>query len=172
MQTVPLVRARQEQLEADVRRTCPDHPIRTREVHGRARPSNPFQIKSKRKNVGGGESRTIAENNRYYCKREKAKRPGSSFEFPGRRIFMVLNNATSCFADCRKPSRGRSSGSLRWTRIESIFRSVCPNLDNVSSIICSPMSSPTSRGVCTVKRRRFNDLGEMKACLQSRCSPS
>jgi len=39
-------------------------------------------------------------------------------------------------------------------------------------IICSPMSSPASRGVCTVKRRRFNGLGEMTACLQSRCSPS
>jgi len=39
-------------------------------------------------------------------------------------------------------------------------------------IICSPMSSPTSRGVCTLKRRRFNGLGKMKACLQSRCSPS
>ena len=39
-------------------------------------------------------------------------------------------------------------------------------------IICSPMSSPTSRGVCTLKRRRFNGLGEMMACLQSRCSPS
>jgi hypothetical protein len=39
-------------------------------------------------------------------------------------------------------------------------------------ILCSPSSSPTSRGVCTAKRRRFNDLGEMRACLQSRCSPS
>jgi hypothetical protein len=39
-------------------------------------------------------------------------------------------------------------------------------------ILCSPNSSPTSRGVCTIKRRRFNDLGEMKTCLQSRCSPS
>jgi hypothetical protein len=39
-------------------------------------------------------------------------------------------------------------------------------------ILCSPISSPTSRGFCTMKRRRFNDLGEMKACLQSRCSPS
>src|SRR5580692_7699920 len=37
---------------------------------------------------------------------------------------------------------------------------------------CSPIGSPTSRGFCTVKRRRFNDLGEMKACLQSRCSRS
>jgi hypothetical protein len=27
-------------------------------------------------------------------------------------------------------------------------------------ILCSPNSSPTSRGVCTIKRRRFNDLGE------------
>ena len=39
-------------------------------------------------------------------------------------------------------------------------------------MVCSPISSPTSRGFCTVKRRRFNDLGEMKTCLQSRCSPS
>lgn len=39
-------------------------------------------------------------------------------------------------------------------------------------MVCSPISSPTSRGFCTMKRRRFNDLGEMKACLQSRCSPS
>jgi hypothetical protein len=37
---------------------------------------------------------------------------------------------------------------------------------------CSPIGSPSCRGVCTMKRRRFNDLGEMKACLQSRCSPS
>src|SRR5438309_4949201 len=44
--------------------------------------------------------------------------------------------------------------------------------NRVSLILCSPISSPTSRGVCTIKRRRFNDLGEMKACLQSRCSPS
>jgi len=36
-------------------------------------------------------------------------------------------------------------------------------------MVCSPISSPTSRGFCTVKRRRFNDLGEMKTCLQSRC---
>jgi hypothetical protein len=59
-----------------------------------------------------------------------------------------------------------------WTRIETIFRSVCPNLDKVLLFSCSPISSPTSRGLRTVKRRRFNDLGEMKACLQSRCSPS
>ncbi len=74
----------------------------TQYVHGKYT-EEPVQVipsKSKRKNVGGGESRTIAENNRYYCKREKAKRPGSSFEFPGRRIFRVLNYATSRFADC------------------------------------------------------------------------
>lgn len=35
---------------------------------------------------------------------------------------------------------------------------------------CSPISSPICRGFCTVKRRRFNDLGEMKVCLQNRCS--
>ncbi len=33
-------------------------------------------------------------------------------------------------------------------------------------IFRSPISSPICRGVCTVKRRRFNGLGEMMACLQ------
>jgi len=33
-------------------------------------------------------------------------------------------------------------------------------------MVCSPISSPTSRGFCTVKRRRFNELDEMTACLQ------
>ena len=37
---------------------------------------------------------------------------------------------------------------------------------------CGPIGSPICRGVCTVKRRRFNSLGELKASLQSRCSPS
>jgi len=50
-------------------------------------------------------------------KREKAKQPGSSFEFPGRRVFRVLNYATSRFTDCRKASRGRSSVVL--VRLES-----------------------------------------------------
>ena len=57
------------------------------------------------------------------------------------------------------------------TRIESIFQCLSklgPRILN----ICSPISSPTSRGFCTVKRRRFNGLGEMKTCLQSRYSPS
>ena len=62
----------------------------------------------------------------------KEKRPGSSFEFPGHRVFRVLNYATNRFADCRKARRGRSSVVLVRHKIESIFRSVCPNLDNVS----------------------------------------
>src|ERR1700682_88342 len=95
-------------------------------VHGRARGNNPFQIK--RKNGGGGESRT-QRRKQIDIKREKAKRRGNSFEFPGRRIFRVLNYATSRFSDCRKASRDRSSGRAR---IKFIFRSVCPNLDNVS----------------------------------------
>jgi hypothetical protein len=47
-----------------------------------------------------------------------------------------------------------------------------PKLAQSTFTFCSPIGSPTSRGFCTVKRRRFNDLGEMKAWLQSRCSPS
>ncbi len=77
---------------SDVRRTWPDHPIRTREVHGRSRPSNPFQIK-KKECWRRGESNPSPKTNRYYSKREKAIRPGNSLEFPGRRIFMDLNYA-------------------------------------------------------------------------------
>jgi hypothetical protein len=118
-----------------------------------------------------GWSRTLRRR-QVDIKREKAKQPGSSFEFPGRRLFTVLNYAATRFADCRKASRGRSSGSARWTRIESIYRSVGSRLGQRILSICSPLSSPTSRGFCALKRRRFNDLGEMTACLQSRCSPS
>ncbi len=41
------VRARQEQLEADVRRTWPEHNLR-QDVHGRTRACNSFQIKKKK----------------------------------------------------------------------------------------------------------------------------
>src|SRR5882757_9369000 len=65
---------------SDVRRTWPDHPIPTREVHGRARPSNPFQIK--KKECGRrGRVKPNAENKSILTKREKAKRPGSSSNF-------------------------------------------------------------------------------------------
>src|SRR5580698_3837606 len=52
------------------------------------------------------------------------------------------------------------------------FSKGLPKRAQSTVISCSPIGSPTSRGFCTVKRRRFSDLGEMKACLQSRCSPS
>jgi hypothetical protein len=52
------------------------------------------------------------------------------------------------------------------------FSEGLPKLAQSTFALCSPIGSPTSRGFCTVKRRRFNDFGEMKACLQSRCSPS
>jgi hypothetical protein len=52
------------------------------------------------------------------------------------------------------------------------FSEALSKLAQSTFTFCSPIGSPTSRGFCTVKRRRFNDLGEMKACLQSRCSPS
>jgi hypothetical protein len=65
--------------------------------------------KSRRKNGGGGESRT---QRRKQIDIKKAKQPGSSFEFPGRRVFRVLNYATSRFADCRKASRGCFSAVL------------------------------------------------------------
>jgi len=52
------------------------------------------------------------------------------------------------------------------------FSECLSKLGQNTLMVCSPISSPTSRGFCTVKRRRFNDLGEMKTCLQSRCSPS
>ena len=53
------------------------------------------------------------------------------------------------------------------TRIESICQCLSKLGQRILNI-CSPISSPTSRGFCTVKRRRFNGLGEMKTCLQSR----
>jgi hypothetical protein len=68
------------------------------------------------------------------------------FRVSGPSCFQVLNYATSRFPDCRKASRGRSSGSARWTRIESRLSECCPNLSfwacgprNVSLIICSPL---------------------------------
>src|ERR1700722_1665559 len=42
-------------------------------------------------------------------------------------------------------------------------RSVCPDLDRYPCC-CGPMSSPTCRGIYTVKRR-FNDLGEPEGVL-------
>jgi hypothetical protein len=52
------------------------------------------------------------------------------------------------------------------------FSKGLPKLAQRTFTFCSPIGSPTSRGFCAVNRRRFSDLGEMKACLQSRCSPS
>jgi hypothetical protein len=102
--------------------------------------------------------------------RERRKTARRRFRVSGPSSFQVLNYATSGFRDCRKASRGRSFGSARWTRIESHLSECLCKLGRVSLISVGPISSPNSRGFRTVKRRRFNGLGEMKSCLQSRCS--
>src|SRR5882724_8469471 len=54
--------------------------------------------------------------------------------------------------------------SLEWSPFFGVFVQTSTKY----FIFRSPISSPICRGFCTMKRRRFNDLGEMKACLQSR----
>src|SRR6266480_1453414 len=94
------------------------------------------------------------------------------FRISGPSCFQVLGLRYESLPRLQKASRGHFLPVvLAGLESSSIYQSVSPNLDNVSLITCSPMSSPTCRGVCTVKIRRFN-LGEMTTCLQSRCSPS
>jgi hypothetical protein len=63
---------------------------------------------------------------------------------------------------------------FRWCSLESvsIFPGIRASLDEVTLSSAAQLVAPICRAFCTVKRRRPNDLGEMKACLQSRCSPS
>lgn len=77
--------------------------------------------------------------------------------------------STDASADCRRASRGHSSRGARSTRVHFSECLCLSKLGQGVLVLCSPSSSPISRGLCTAKRRRFNDLGEMKACLQSRC---
>src|SRR5438552_7757313 len=53
---------------------------------------------------------------------------------------------TDASANWRKASRSRSSGSARWTRIESIYWSVCPNLDNVSLVFVAQLVAQLAEG--------------------------
>jgi hypothetical protein len=48
--------------------------------------------------------------------------------------------------DYRKAGRDRSSGSARLIRIESIFRSVCLNLDNVSLFFVAQLVAQLAEG--------------------------
>src|SRR5437879_6298468 len=77
------------------------------------------------------------------------------FRISGPSCFQVLRLRYESLPRLQKASRVILPVVLAGLESSSIYQSVCPNLDNVSLIICSPMSSPTCRGVCTVKGRRF-----------------
>jgi hypothetical protein len=105
--------------------------------------------RSKRKN-GEGEGSRTQRRKQNDIKSEKAMRPGSSFEFPGRRIFRALNYATSRFADCRKASRGRSS-VVPARHESSPFFGGLSKLGQIALRLCSPIGSPTNRGLALLR---------------------
>jgi len=89
----------------------------------------------------------------------------------GRIIFSwSLSSECGRIRDCRKTSRGRCSGGARSLE-SSPFLGVFVQTWTKCLIFCSQSVAQFAEGL-HCEETRFNDLGEMKACLQSRCSPS
>jgi hypothetical protein len=78
--------------------------------------------------------------------REKAKQPGSSFESPGPSYFQGFELRHESLRRLQRKPRS-FFGSAHPTQIESIFRSVCPNLANVPLFFVAQLVAQLAEGI-------------------------